>query len=65
MSAFESAVIDAKFDGYLSDFGSQRAAVLLGKHSVEPTYLGTGKQSGEVSQSKPTQETDVDRVAGL
>jgi hypothetical protein len=33
-NAFESAVIDNGFDGYVSDFGTQRAAVLLGRHSV-------------------------------
>ena len=50
MNAFESAVIDAGFDGYVSDFGTQRAAVLLGRHNV-PVSAGkppitTGNSAG-------------------
>lgn len=36
-SAFESAVIDAGYDGYLVNFGNQRAAVLIGKHTIDLT----------------------------
>jgi len=62
MNAFESAVIDAGFDGYLRDFGTQRAAVLIGRHSVPVTYVGTGKQTGAVNASeaqKPARRTDL------
>lgn len=37
-NAFESAVLDAGYDGYSNR--DQGQAVLLGKHSVEPEYLG-------------------------
>lgn len=40
LNAFESAVIDNGFDGYVSDFGTQRAAVLLGRHNVKVAYVG-------------------------
>jgi hypothetical protein len=44
-NAFESAVLDAGFDGYLSrKGGNQGVAVLLGEHNVPVDYLGTGKQ---------------------
>ena len=33
-NAFESEVIKAGYDGYVADFGNQRAAVLLGDHVV-------------------------------
>ena len=36
-SAFESAVIDAGYDGYLVNFGNQRAAVLIGRHTIDLT----------------------------
>ncbi|MER2539910.1 MAG: hypothetical protein ABTQ26_11780 [Azonexus sp.] len=48
-NAFESAIIDAGFDGFINDFGTQRAAVLLGRHNVPVT---AGK-SNAVSQPKP------------
>ena len=35
MNAFESAVIDAGYDGYLAPFGNQQAAVLIGNHTVD------------------------------
>jgi len=34
LNAREGKIIDAGFDGYVADMGTQRAAVLLGKHSV-------------------------------
>ena len=43
-SNFESAVIDNGFDGYVTDFGTQRAAVLLGRHNV-PVTRGQGGSS--------------------
>ena len=62
MNAFESEVIDGGFDGYLRDFGTQRAAVLLGRHSVPVTYVGIGKQTGEVNTAerpKAQRRTDL------
>lgn len=52
-NAFESAVIDAGFDGFVVPFGNnQKAAVLLGRHNVrvrqEPTgYRGTDTAPAE------------------
>jgi hypothetical protein len=40
MNGFESAVIDAGFDGYVADFAGQRAAVLLGPQQVPVQYEG-------------------------
>ena len=62
LNAFESAVIDSGFDGYIRDFGTQRAAVLIGRHSVPVTYTGTGKQTGAVNAEttqKPARRTDL------
>jgi len=57
---FESAVIDNGFDGYVVDFGTQRAAVLIGRHSVPVTYVGSGKQTGAVNASEtPKKRTDL------
>lgn len=62
MNAFESAVIDNGFDGYVSDFGTQRAAVLLGRHSVK--VQPTQATNGAVAESKPAQENaGADAVA--
>lgn len=57
MNAFESAVIDNGFDGYVTDFGTQRAAVLLGRHNV-PVARG----QGGVSEAKQKAETAGDRI---
>ncbi len=46
INAREGKIIDAGFDGYVADMGKQRAAVLLGKHSVA-VEGGTLKQTGE------------------
>ena len=62
LNAFESAVIDSGFDGYIRDFGTQRAVVLIGRHSVPVTYTGTGKQTGAVNAEttqKPARRTDL------
>lgn len=62
LNAFESAVIDNGFDGYVSDFGTQRAAVLLGRHSVK--VQSTQATRGAVAESKPAQENaGADAVA--
>ena len=43
MNEFESAIIDAGYDGYVThQFGKGGAAVLLGTHSVPVKYEGTG-----------------------
>lgn len=48
MNAFESNVIDAGFDGYMTrNFGQNGAAVLLGEHAVQVTYEGSGSPETE------------------
>ena len=42
-NAFESAVIDAGFDGYINKFGNDRAIVLLGWHSVKVRQEAPGE----------------------
>jgi len=54
LNAFESAVIDNGFDGYVTDFGTQRAAVLLGRHNVPVT-----RGQGAVSETKQARRTDL------
>lgn len=44
LNAREGKIIDAGFDGYVADMGKQRAAVLLGKHSV-PVESGALQQT--------------------
>lgn len=42
-SAIEATILDAGFDGYVTDFGKGRAAVVLGEHRIPVRYLGRGK----------------------
>ena len=60
MNAFESAVIDAGFDGYVADFAGQRAAVLLGAHQVPVQYEGLAKRpqvpAGERATPNPLKQ---------
>ena len=64
-NAFESAVIDNGFDGYVSDFGTQRAAVLIGRHSVPVASTGMGKQTGAVNvETAPKTERRTDLPMG-
>lgn len=44
LNAREGKIIDAGFDGYVANMGKQRAAVLLGKHSV-PVESGALQQT--------------------
>ena len=68
LNAFESAVIDNGFDGYVSDFGIQRAAVLLGRHSISPTYVGPnpadapGAAQAKAPEAPAPKNTDADKV---
>lgn len=66
-SKMERLIKQGGFDGYYAPgiFGSQGVAILIGDHSVPVRSLGMGYRGGEAQapvQSKPTQETDVDRV---
>lgn len=47
MNDFESAILDAGFDGYVADFGNQRAAVLIGDHKVPVRFEGQGRPQVE------------------
>ena len=58
MNAFESAVIDNGFDGYVTDFGTQRAAVLLGRHNV-PVTRGKGGVSEAKQAAITAKRTDL------
>lgn len=59
-NAFESAVLDSGFDGYVSDFGTQRAAVLLGRHNVQVT---PGKSTVASQRKDAPTNTVADEVA--
>lgn len=57
---FESAVLDAGFDGYVTAFGQGRAVVLLGDRTVPVKYAGMGaipaaefNQAGQGQTSTP------------
>lgn len=52
-NAFESAVLDNGFDGYVSDFGNQRAAVLLGRHSVPVTPATSSSGAAQPRAAQP------------
>ena len=58
MSAFESAVIDAGFDGYISDFGTQRAVVLIGRHNV-PVAAGKSTVASPQKPQAQSKRTDL------
>ena len=58
MSAFESAVIDAGFDGYISDFGAQRAVVLIGRHNV-PVAAGKSTVASPQKPQAQSKRTDL------
>lgn len=64
MNAFESAVIDAGFDGYVADFAGQRAAVLLGPHQVPVQYEGLAKRP-QVPAGERATPNPIKRVAAL
>jgi hypothetical protein len=54
MNSFESKVLDAGFDGYLTrDFGTGGAVVLLGDHSVPVQYEGSGVKPDAQAFSEP------------
>lgn len=58
LNAFESSVLDNGFDGYVTDFGTQRAAVLLGRHNV-PVTRGKGGVSEAKASTTPAKRTDL------
>ena len=65
-NAFESAVIDAGFDGYMvRDAGPSGNAVLLGQHSVPVEQLGAqGRMRGErVAAARERVLSDVEKIA--
>ena len=56
-NAFESAVINAGFDGYIADFGNNQAAVVLlgGKHNAVPVkVLGQVASAAAPAAAQPT-----------
>jgi hypothetical protein len=55
INAREGKIINAGFDGYVADMGKQRAAVLLGKHSV-------AVESGALQQTAPATPSEADIV---
>lgn len=59
-NAFESAVLDAGFDGYAAPFGNQTGIVLLGDQRVPVRYLGMG--SGAVSSALNGLD-NIDRIS--
>lgn len=64
MNAFESAVIDAGFDGYVADFAGQRAAVLLGAHQVPVRFEGMAQRPAVPAGERAT-PNPLKRVAAL
>ena len=58
-SEFESAVIDAGFDGYVVNFGDQRAAVLLGDHTID---MAQKQESKEAKLSTPRFYSQLERT---
>ena len=59
----ESAILDAGFDGYVSDFGKQRAAVLIGRHTVPVRYEGMTKP--EVPAGERAIPNDIKRIGEI
>ncbi len=54
MNDFESAVLDAGYDGYATrEFGLGGAAVLLGDHSVPVQYEGAGARPASAAMPAP------------
>jgi hypothetical protein len=65
-NAFESAVVDAGFDGYMvRDAGPSGNAVLLGQHSVPVEQLGAqGRMRGEqVAAARERVLSDAEKIA--
>lgn len=61
----ESAIIDAGFDGYVSDFGNQRAAVLIGDHKVPVRFEGQGRpQVEEGGRAEPNEVKQIAKLMG-
>jgi hypothetical protein len=61
----ESAVIDAGFDGYVADFGNQRAAVLIGDHKVPVRFEGQGRPQVEPGErAEPNANKRLARLMG-
>jgi hypothetical protein len=61
----ESAILDAGFDGYVADFGTQRAAVLIGDHKVPVRFEGqTRPQVEEGERAEPNTNKRLARLMG-
>lgn len=61
----ESAIIDAGFDGYVADFGNQRAAVLIGAHKVPVRFEGQGRPQVEPGErAEPNANKRLARLMG-
>jgi hypothetical protein len=62
MNDFESAVLDAGYDGYMTrEFGLGGAAVLLGDHSVPVQYEGAGARP-DVAPTPAPQYSDLQKL---
>lgn len=61
MNAFESAVIDAGYDGYLAPFGNQQAAVLIGRHAID---LSQTNETPKAKLSTPRFYSQLERTIG-
>lgn len=59
MNAFESAVIDAGYDGYLAPFGNQQAAVLIGRHAID---LSQTNETPKAKLSTPRFYSQLERT---
>lgn len=63
-NATESAILDAGYDGYVADFGAQRAAVLLGARQVPVRYAGRAI-TPEVPVGQRAVQNPIKQVASI
>lgn len=64
MNAFESAVLDAGFSGYLTrGFGDTGAVVMLGSRSVPVEYVGGKVEADQRAEVPPGAETPAAKAA--
>lgn len=63
-NATESAILDAGYDGYVADFGAQRAAVLLGARQVPVRYVGRAI-TPEVPVGQRAVQNPIKQVASI
>lgn len=62
-NATESAILEAGYDGYVADFGAQRAAVLLGQRQVPVRYEGASSQVQGTPPMKRLTPNPIKQVA--